>query len=91
VRYFQLIGQASENLLRVNAKGKKKPKDPTPEHSGLTIEELRNPAQVLDAYRERLSEVMSLVLEVKLHPGARATTEATAHSGIEFPPLHENA
>jgi hypothetical protein len=79
VRYFQLIGLATDQLLRANATGAKKVTDPTPDHSGLTVDELRNPGQVLDAYRERLSEVISLVLALKLKPGARGGATATIH------------
>ena len=53
VRYFQLIGLATDGLLQRNS---------GPEHSGLTVNELKNPQLVLNAYRERLLEATRAVL-----------------------------
>jgi hypothetical protein len=53
VRYFQLIGLATDGLLQRNS---------GPEHSGLTIDELKNPQLVLEAYRKRLLEATRAVL-----------------------------
>ncbi len=53
VRYFQVIDLATDSLLCANA---------GPEHSGLTVEELRNPQLVLDTYRTRLREATLAVL-----------------------------
>jgi hypothetical protein len=47
VRYFQVTGGVTANLLDLNA---------GPAHSRLSKEQLRNPASVLSAYRERLDE-----------------------------------
>jgi hypothetical protein len=85
VRYFQLLDQATEGLLSANSQGAKTPTDPTPDHSGLTIDQLRIPKLVLDAYRERLSELIGLVLMLKLKPGARSAALATIHSESNNP------
>jgi hypothetical protein len=53
VRYFQLIDLANVRLLQANA---------GPKHSGLTVEELKNPKLVLVTYRNRLVEATSAVL-----------------------------
>jgi hypothetical protein len=45
VRYFHLIGLATETLLKENA---------GEEHAGLSVEELRDQRLVLQTYRERL-------------------------------------
>jgi hypothetical protein len=52
VRYFQLIDKATDGLLRANA---------GPEHSGLSVDELRNPKSVLDAYHQRLDQAIKAV------------------------------
>ncbi|HJQ59552.1 MAG TPA: hypothetical protein VJ890_21780 [Vineibacter sp.] len=53
VRYFQLIGLDTDALLDANA---------GPEHSGLTVEQLRNPKLLLDTYRAKLLEATRAVL-----------------------------
>ena len=53
VRYFQLINLANDALLSANA---------GPEHSGLTVEQLKSPKLVLDTYRARLLEATRAVL-----------------------------
>lgn len=53
VRYFQVIDLATDALLGANAGA---------EHSGLTVEQLRNPKLVLDTYRARLLEATRAVL-----------------------------
>ena len=53
MRYFQLIGLATDGLLQRNS---------GPEHSGLTVDELETPQVVLDAYRKRLLEATRAVL-----------------------------
>jgi hypothetical protein len=54
VRYFQVIGLATDALLRANA---------GPEHSGLEVDQLKNPKLVLDTYRARLLEATRAVLD----------------------------
>lgn len=53
VRYFQVIDLASDTLLSANA---------GPEHSGLTVDQLRNAKLVLDTYRTRILEATRAVL-----------------------------
>jgi hypothetical protein len=53
VRYSQLISLANDALLSANV---------GPEHSGLTVEQLKNPKLVLDTYRARLLEATRAVL-----------------------------
>jgi hypothetical protein len=53
VRYFTLIGRATEALLEGNAGDK---------HSGLTVEQLRAQDEVLKAYRQRLGQAAQAVL-----------------------------
>jgi hypothetical protein len=57
VRYFQVTadnGKATDRLLLVNA---------GPEHSGLTVEQLVNPAVLLNHYREELRAASKAVFE----------------------------
>lgn len=54
VRYFQVIKLDTDALLRANA---------GPEHSGLTVEQMRDPKRVLDSYRERLLAATEAVLD----------------------------
>jgi len=65
VRYFQLIDRASEGLYQENAKGRG-----GREHSGLTAVELRNPKEVLNAYRAALREATSAILGESLRSRA---------------------
>jgi len=53
VRYFQVIDLATDNLLSANAGD---------EHSGLSVEALRNAQTVLDTYRARLIDATRAVL-----------------------------
>jgi hypothetical protein len=53
VRYFQMIDLATDGLLQRNS---------GPEHSGLTVDELKKPQLVLDTYRKRLLEATRAVL-----------------------------
>lgn len=53
VRYFQVIGGATDKLLKMNAGS---------DHSFLTIDELRNSTALLGAYRERLLQATKAVL-----------------------------
>ena len=52
VRYFQVVGGASEELRRINA-GR--------EHSLLSVEDLNVPKRLLVAYRERLLQAITAV------------------------------
>jgi hypothetical protein len=76
---FQIRDKDTIKLRQANAAGQKKPEDPTPDHSGLTVDELSDAKKVLDAYHERLSQAISFVHEARLHSGAGATTQSTAH------------
>jgi hypothetical protein len=58
VRYFQVIGGASEKLRDLNA---------GPAHSFLKKDELKSPTRVLEAYHARLPEAAHAVLEAKLN------------------------
>jgi hypothetical protein len=59
VRYFHLIGLTTENLLKLNS-GK--------EHSGLSVNQLRNQKTILDTYRKNLKKVAQAVLEGPIRP-----------------------
>lgn len=59
VRYFTLIDLATDRLLGENA---------GMEHSGLTVQQLRDQKLVLNTYRERISSVVRLVTESQLRP-----------------------
>ena len=59
VRYFNLIELMTDTLLEVNA---------GEEHTGLTVEELRNQRLVLKTYREKLIKSTRAVLEGRLRP-----------------------
>jgi hypothetical protein len=54
VRYFQVIDLATDALLSANS---------GPEHSGLTVDELRNPKLVLDTYRACILDATRAVLD----------------------------
>ena len=54
VRYFQVIDQINDDILKVNA---------GPEHSGLTVDQLRNVKLLLDTYRIRIREAARAVLD----------------------------
>ena len=54
VRYFYLIDRITDGLLRVNAGD---------EHSGLTIEQLRNQELLLKTYRLQLASAAQSVLQ----------------------------
>jgi hypothetical protein len=54
VRYFQVVDLATDALLRANA---------GPEHSGLTVDQLRDVRLLLDTYRARILEATRAVLE----------------------------
>jgi hypothetical protein len=54
VRYFQVIGEATERLRKANA-GEK--------HSGLTADQLKSPQLVLSAFHTRLEEATKAVRE----------------------------
>jgi hypothetical protein len=65
VRYFQVIGLATDALLSANA---------GPEHSGLTVDELRNAKLVLYSYRARILEATRAVLnEPRIQQGTKLT------------------
>jgi hypothetical protein len=58
LRYFQVTKQLNDAILQANARNDD-PNDPNREHSGLTIEQLRNPGSakmVLDAHHAALKE-----------------------------------
>jgi hypothetical protein len=59
VRYFHLIGLATDNLLERNA-GK--------EHTGLSVEQLRDQRLVLNTYREKLITGAQAVLQGPIRP-----------------------
>jgi len=59
VRYFHLIGLASENLLERNAGA---------EHTGLSVEQLRDQGLVLKTYREKLITGAQAVLQRPIRP-----------------------
>lgn len=59
VRYFQLIGQATPELLELNS---------GPEHSGLTVVQLADPQAVLDSYRTRIAQAARCLLEEPIRP-----------------------
>jgi hypothetical protein len=59
VRYFHLIGLDTENLLKRNS---------GEEHTGLSVNELRNQQKVLDTYREKLMKGAKAVLEGPIRP-----------------------
>jgi hypothetical protein len=67
VRYFQLVGRATDGLFRENEKGYN-----GKEHSGLTVEQLKasekNSKILLDAYRAALNEATEVVLTESLRP-----------------------
>jgi len=54
VRYFQVIDLATQALLSANA---------GPEHSGLTVDQLRDDKLVLNTYRARILEATRAVLD----------------------------
>lgn len=53
IRYFHLIGLTTENLLKRNA---------GEEHTGLSVEQLKNQGLVLNAYRDKLNMGAQTVL-----------------------------
>jgi hypothetical protein len=57
VRYLQLTDQATDERLSINA---------GPEHSGLTVEELRDPEKIIKAYRSRLRDATQAILREDL-------------------------
>ncbi len=59
VRYFHLIGLTTENLLERNAGG---------EHTGLTVEQLRDQSLILKTYREKLLMGTRAVLQGPVRP-----------------------
>lgn len=59
VRYFYLIGLATEELLRRNAGA---------EHTGLSVEQLRDQGLVLKTYREKLITGTQAVLQGPIRP-----------------------
>jgi hypothetical protein len=59
VRYFHLIGLATDNLLERNAGG---------EHTGLSVEQLRDQRLVLNTYREKLITGAQAVLQGPIRP-----------------------
>jgi hypothetical protein len=59
VRYFHLIGLANENLLERNAGA---------EHTGLSVEQLRDQGLVLKTYREKLITGAQAVLQRPIRP-----------------------
>lgn len=59
VRYFHLIEQANDNLLRVNA---------SEEHTGLSVEQLKDQRLVLRTYRERLITGARAVMQEPIRP-----------------------
>lgn len=61
VRYFHLIGLATDELLRVNA---------GEEHTGLTVDQLRDQGLVLKTYREKSREASEAVLAGIIKPMA---------------------
>ena len=61
VRYFHLIGLATDNLLRMNAGDA---------HTGLTVEQLKDQKLVLDTYREKLRACTQAVLMGTMRPMA---------------------
>ena len=54
VRYFQVVDLATDALLRANA---------GPEHSGLTVDQLKDVKLLLDTYRARILEATRAVLD----------------------------
>jgi hypothetical protein len=54
VRYYQVIDLATDGLLNANA---------GPEHSGLTVDQLRDVKLLLDSYRARILETARAVLD----------------------------
>jgi hypothetical protein len=63
VRYFQLIERDTDQLYRENAKG-----TDGQDHSGLTVDQLKQPKALLNAYREALKEAAEVVLTESLRP-----------------------
>ena len=61
VRYFYLIGLATDNLLRMNAGDA---------HTGLNVEQLKDQKLVLDTYREKLRDCTRAVLKGTMRPMA---------------------
>ncbi len=61
VRYFHLIGLATQNLLERNA---------GEEHTGLTVEQLRDQSLLLKTYREKLFAGAQAVLQGPIRPWA---------------------
>lgn len=59
VRYFHLIGLTTDNLLRANA---------GEEHTGLSVEQLRDQRLVLKTYREKLIATAQAVLKGSIRP-----------------------
>lgn len=59
VRYFNLIDLMTDRLLKDNA---------GQEHTGLTVEELRDQGLVLKTYREKLIKAARAVLEGRMRP-----------------------
>jgi hypothetical protein len=59
VRYFHLIGLATDNLLERNAGD---------EHTGLSVEQLRDQRLVLNTYREKLITGAQAVLQGPIRP-----------------------
>lgn len=59
VRYFHLIGLATDNLLELNA---------GEEHTGLSVEQLRDQGLVLNTYREKLITGAQAVMQGPIRP-----------------------
>jgi hypothetical protein len=67
VRYFQLIGRDTDKLYDANA---------APQHTGLSVQEMRNPKVLLDRYRETLAATVQSMFETPL----RARSQAPGHN-----------
>ena len=63
IRYFQLIDRDTDQLYKDNAKG-----TDGQEHSGLTVDQLRQPKTLLNAYRAALKEAIEVILTESLRP-----------------------
>jgi hypothetical protein len=59
VRYFHLVGLTTENLLQTNS-GK--------DHTGLSVEQLRDQGLILKTYRQKLTDSAQVVLKERIRP-----------------------
>jgi len=59
IRYFHLIGLTTDNLLQANA---------GEEHTGLSVEQLRDQRRILKTYREKLIASAQAVLKGAIRP-----------------------